>query len=345
MIFHFARKQMTTVRQLIQTSPAKANELLARLADTSDSAIKTRERLFTELKEELELLASLEEEHLFPVMRKYKETKALVSDALADNRLTRKLLAELEQIPKESEDFSGKVIELRKVFQQHVRDEKKEFVPAILKALSDEDAQAIVEKIEAGKAEIEEIKRAEAEQRRAEARQARERVESAQRSAEGVIDTIRVGAEEAQKIAQTAHGNLQDGLNSATEMAQHSTDQVWHVFSRSGEQAQELTRRASQNVVVMTETSTVLARGFQDLSHEWVSLVQERLQANLEGFRALARCRSLPDLMAVQSGLVRTRLEQTINGTRRMAAVNSRVADEANQAMTVRIPNTSRPPA
>jgi hypothetical protein len=334
---------MTTIRQLIQTSPAKANELLARLADTSESAIKTRERLFTELKEELDLLASLEEEHLFPVLRKHKQTKALVSDALADNRQTRKLLAELEQIPKESEDFAVKVIELRKTFQQHVRDEKKEFLPAILKALSDEDAQEIVEKIEAEKAEIEEVKRAETEQRRAEARQARERVESAQRSAEGMIDTVRVGAEEAQKIARTAQGNLEDGLSSVSEMAQRSTDQVRHMVSQSGEQAQELTRRASQNVVVMTETSTVWVRGFQDLSQEWVSLVQERLQTNLEGFSALARCRSLPDLIAVQSGLVRTRLEQTINGTRRIAEVNGRVANEAAQAMAARIASTARP--
>jgi hypothetical protein len=336
---------MTTIRQLIQTSPAKANELLARLADTSESAIKTRERLFTELKEELDLLASLEEEHLFPVLRKHKQTKALVSDALADNRQTRKLLAELEQIPKESEDFAVKVIELRKTFQQHVRDEKKEFLPAILKALSDEDAQEIVEKIEAEKAEIEEVKRAETEQRRAEARQARERVESAQRSAEGMIDTVRVGAEEAQKIARTAQGNLEDGLSSVSEMAQRSTDQVRHMVSQSGEQAQELTRRASQNVVVMTETSTVWVRGFQDLSQEWVSLVQERLQTNLEGFSALARCRSLPDLIAVQSGLVRTRLEQTINGTRRIAEVNGRVANEAAQAMAAQIANTARPSA
>jgi hypothetical protein len=336
---------MTTIRQLVQTSPAKANELLARLADTSESAIKTRERLFTELKEELDLLASLEEEHLFPVLRKHKQTKALVSDALADNRQTRKLLAELEQIPKESEDFAVKVIELRKTFQQHVRDEKKEFLPAILKALSDEDAQEIVEKIEAEKAEIEEVKRAETEQRRAEARQARERVESAQRSAEGMIDTLRVGAEEAQKIARTAQGNLEDGLSSVSEMAQRSTDQVRHMVSQSGEQAQELTRRASQNVVVMTETSTVWVRGFQDLSQEWVSLVQERLQTNLEGFSALARCRSLPDLIAVQSGLVRTRLEQTINGTRRIAEVNGRVANEAAQAMAAQIANTARPSA
>ena len=53
---------MTTIRQLIQTGPAKANELFAKLGDTSDTAVKTRERLFTELKEELELLARLEEE-------------------------------------------------------------------------------------------------------------------------------------------------------------------------------------------------------------------------------------------------------------------------------------------
>jgi hypothetical protein len=48
---------MTTIRQLIQNGPAKANEFFAKLADTSDTAVKTRERLFADLKEELELLA------------------------------------------------------------------------------------------------------------------------------------------------------------------------------------------------------------------------------------------------------------------------------------------------
>ena len=37
---------MTTIRQLIQNGPAKANELFAKLGDTSDTAV-TRERLFT----------------------------------------------------------------------------------------------------------------------------------------------------------------------------------------------------------------------------------------------------------------------------------------------------------
>lgn len=43
-----------TLRTLMQAGPAKANELLTRLAETSDGALKTRERLFAELKAELE---------------------------------------------------------------------------------------------------------------------------------------------------------------------------------------------------------------------------------------------------------------------------------------------------
>jgi stress response protein YsnF len=211
---------MTTIKQLIQTSPTKANELIARLLDTSDTAIKTRERLLADLKAELELLAKLEEEHLFPVLRKHKETKDLVSDALNDNKQTRKLLAELERFPKGSEEFAPKVVELRKAFQQSVRDERKELLPAVLKVLSDEEAQSIVEKIEEGKAEIEEAKRAEADQRRADARQEREQDEKLlaeqNEAAERDLDTrnaarqtMEVMAESSRQIVQSAAENFQ----------------------------------------------------------------------------------------------------------------------------------------
>jgi len=87
--FFLLEARMTTIRQLIQTSPAKANELFAKLAETSENAVKTRERLFADLKEELELLARLEEDHIFPVLRKHKAMKRLVTEALDDNKLTR----------------------------------------------------------------------------------------------------------------------------------------------------------------------------------------------------------------------------------------------------------------
>src|SRR5215204_5555348 len=161
---------MTTIKQLLQTSPTRSNELFARLLDTSESAVKTRQRLLDELKEELALLAQLEEQHLFPLLRKHKEMRDVVRDAIEDNKQTKRLLAEIEEVPVNSEDFSGKVANLRNVFQQHVRDDKKELLPAIVKVLSNEEAQDVADNIVAGKADIEQARRTEADQRRAEER-------------------------------------------------------------------------------------------------------------------------------------------------------------------------------
>src|ERR687885_318902 len=105
--------------------PSRANELFAKLAETSDGAVKTRERLFAELKAELELHTSLEEEHLFPILRRNPETKGLVADAAKDNKELRAKLAELDALPKTDEAFPERLKELRKAFRQHARDEKR----------------------------------------------------------------------------------------------------------------------------------------------------------------------------------------------------------------------------
>jgi phage-related minor tail protein len=365
---------MTTIRQLIQTSPARANELFAKLVDTSETAVKTRERLFVDLKEELELLASLEEQHLFPVLRKHKDLKDLVREALNDNKATRKLLTELDHTPKESEEFATRVAELRRVFQQHVRDDKKELLPAVLKALSDEEAEAVVERIEAGKAEIEEAKRAEAEERRAEARREREkaeaeqaRIEAAERAeaeerratarrereevkrvqqaAETVVNTAWAAPKAAQQTAKSAQEVAQTSVSTVVEVAQRTTDQVTEVFGAARQRTQELTKRATENLQVVTQSSAILARGIQEASGECLEMVQERMQKNLDGMNALVRCRSLPEFLEAQGSLLRANLELTLTNSRRIAELSSRVASTATRTKTAGASQSGNHPA
>jgi len=325
---------MTTIRQLIQTSPARANELFAKLVDTSENAVKTREKLFAELKEELELLASLEEQHLFPVLRKHKDLKDLVREALNDNKATRKLLTELDHTPKESEEFATRVAELRRVFQQHVRDDKKELLPAVLKALSDEEAEAVVERIEAEKAEIEEAKRAEAEERRAEVRREREEAKRVQQAAETVVNTAWAAPRTAQQAATAAQEVARSGAGAGAEVARRMTEQVTEVSGAGGQRTQQLTERATQNLQAVTQSSAVLARGIQEASGECLEMVQERMQKNLDGVNALFRCRSLPEFLEAQSSLMRDNLELTLANSRRIAELSARVAETAARAAT-----------
>jgi chromosome segregation ATPase len=362
---------MTTIRQLIQTSPARANELFAKLVDTSETAVKTRERLFAELKDELELFTSLEEQHLFPVLRKHKELKDLVREALSDNKATRKLLTELDHTPKDSEEFAARVAELRRVFQQHVRDEKKELLPAVLKALSDEEAESVVEGFEAGKAEVEEAKRAEAEQRRAEtrrerekaeaeqarleearraeaaerraaAREEREEAERIQQAAEAVVNTAWAAPQAAQRAARTTQEIVKGSVSTTAEVAQRTTDQVATVFGAVGERAQKLTERTSQTLQTVAQTGTVLARGVQEASEEYLEMVQDRMRTNLDGMNALAACRTLPDFLAAQGALFRSNLELTLTNSRRMAELSTRLTGVAADAARVASPEAER---
>jgi stress response protein YsnF len=166
-----------SLRTLMQEGSSKVNDLFARLSDTSEGAVKTREKLFGELKAELELHANLEEEFLFPLLRKNPETRGLVAEAIADNKNLRSRLTDLEALPKNGEAFLPLVTELQKAYRQHSRDEKKELLPAVQSALSAEQVQQVAEKMEAGIAEVEQARQDEAEERRAKARREREQAE------------------------------------------------------------------------------------------------------------------------------------------------------------------------
>src|SRR5215218_4425876 len=111
------------------------------------------------------------------------------------------------------------------------------------------------------------------------------------------------------------------------------SDQVTKVLGFNGPQSEELARRSSQNLQAVSQASTVLARGAQEVSREMVQLVQDRLERNVEAVNRLAGTRSVQDFVAVQSDLARDGLQQVIDTNKRIAEVSLRIVDEAARAL------------
>ena len=113
-------------------------------------------------------------------------------------------------------------------------------------------------------------------------------------------------------------------------------------LNRTGEQAQELARQSSQNFTVMTEAGSILSRGFQDISQEWFGLMQG---APSEERRRVHRPRALPVDSRLhwpfKTNWLSDRLQHTIEAVRRMAAVSTRIADEATRTVAERQPTGS----
>jgi hypothetical protein len=291
---------MTSFKQLIQTSPVRANDLFAKLIDTSEGAIKTRQRLFGELKEELDFLAKQEEQHLFPALKKHKELKNLVREAVEDNRHTKTLLDEIEHTSPETEEFASKVVELKKVFQQHVRDDKKELLPAVRKVLSDDETASVVEKIETQKAELEETKRAEAQERRAEARRVHKSVEQAERAI-GAVDDLR------QELSATGEQIAQGVVESIAQ----GSDQAAHLFG--------------------VEAGERFLHDLPAVSRAWLELWHARLQRNLDDMVAIARSRTFPELIGAQASMIHHNIAMLIENSQHLIHSSMRISHSAGQ--------------
>jgi hypothetical protein len=188
----------------------------------------------------------------------------LLSASISDNEETASLLAELEGMQKSSGEFLGKVAELRKAFQRHIRDDRKQLLPAVLKVLSDEEAQAVADQVEDELASLSDAKDVEA------------------RTPAGMNPAARSGL---------------DGVDDVVRMG--------------------------------TDSAHTVATSVQDLSQEYLSMSQKRLQTNLDGWTKLSQCRSLQDLTKAQVSLMQDNLELTLQNSFRLADLAVKLAEKA----------------
>jgi DNA repair exonuclease SbcCD ATPase subunit len=285
-----AKEELMSLRTVMQAGPAKANELFAKLLDTSNSAVKTREKLFTELKAELELHVSLEEQHLFPVLRRNIETKGLVADAIKDNKDLRAKLAELEALPKNEESFPERLKELQRTFRQHARDDKRELLPAVQRALSDEQVQGVAEKMEAGVAEAERARQDEAEERRLKARQERERAErQVERQAEAERAQQAAAEQARQEEAEQRRAKARQERAEATREAEQQA---------LAQEAQEVADPTAEAVARTATTAPASALHFVKATTKLRLRVGEEMQGARDGYLGTVRG-ALPNLQVV----------------------------------------------
>ncbi|MBV9748092.1 MAG: hemerythrin domain-containing protein [Acetobacteraceae bacterium] len=364
-----------TLRTLMQAGPAKANELFARLAETSDGAVKTRERLFAELKTELETHVDLEEQHLYPVLRKHAETKDLVAGAIKDNKELRAKLAELEALPKNDEAFLAKLSELRKAFRQHARDEAKELLPAVQKALSEEQVQGITERMEASLADAEQARHDEEEQRRAAAKQERERAEAQERAEEAAerereaaarrtreaalrtaaavrqasdigAETARRGAEAGAETVQRVGGAAADavcqGVEDLAERQHEVVQQAAERFQAMSQRVAEAAQSNTENLRALMFLPHSAQRGLQDLQRSVVGLVEGVVRTNLRATQELFQLANPGALIELQQRFAREYLEVLMQGTATLVRATRRAAEETLRPLEQQIEQRRR---
>jgi len=131
---------------LLKHDHREVSKLFAQIKK-SDGGEK-QEKLFKNLKQELELHTKLEETHLYPVLMKHEQTKDLAKHAREEHGEVKKLLKQMSALSVGDDEWADLCQQLQSGVEDHVEEEENEMFPAAEKALDKTQIDEIGKKIE-----------------------------------------------------------------------------------------------------------------------------------------------------------------------------------------------------
>ncbi|HYP01656.1 MAG TPA: hemerythrin domain-containing protein [Pyrinomonadaceae bacterium] len=128
---------------LLKTDHKKVAGIFEKLDDTTERAEKTREELFTKLKQELDLHAHIEEKIFYPAIKQAEETREITLEALQEHHVVKVLLRELDAMGVTSETWTAKLKVLKENVEHHVEEEEDEMFKKARTVLSTEQLEEL----------------------------------------------------------------------------------------------------------------------------------------------------------------------------------------------------------
>jgi hemerythrin superfamily protein len=296
------------VVQLIKREHTKTSGLFDKLVDTSDNALKTRERLFDELKFCLEAHNQVVQSVVYPILLQNPETRDLVPELREQNERSR-MIDELEQTPKDDEDFLAKLKGLRKIVEQHLRAEERQVFPAIKKVVGDDEAQELAKRIAA---------------------ELREETQEAQARAEDTASAP--GRAAAAATSAIAAGPLQ--LANVAAQVLQATETLF-----------QTSRQTADDLQAFMAAPAATARVAQEVQKVWIDYFGRTAAMNARGAQELSRCSNMQQLAELQGRLIRNNLNGWLEGTAETLRIAGRVSSDALHQIEDRVGHTAEEPA
>ena len=137
---------------LLKTDHEKVAGIFEQLDETTERAEKTREELFTKLKQELDVHAHIEETILYPVLKQEAETREITLEGVEEHHVIKLLLRELAAMQVDTEQWTAKLKVLKENVEHHVEEEEGEMFKGAREILSKQQLEELGTRMEAEKA-------------------------------------------------------------------------------------------------------------------------------------------------------------------------------------------------
>jgi hypothetical protein len=140
--------------RLLKQDHDKVKGMMDKLGKTTERAEVTRTEGLDELKHELTIHESIEEEILYPALKEFAKTKDIALEAYEEHHVVDSILSELEQTPVGDETWAAKFSVMRENLEHHIEEEENEMFKQARQVMDEGELSELGDRMEARKEQL-----------------------------------------------------------------------------------------------------------------------------------------------------------------------------------------------
>jgi Hemerythrin HHE cation binding domain len=139
---------------LLKDDHRKVKKLLAELESTTERGVKTREELFTKVKQELVVHEAIEEEIFYPALKEHPKTKEIALEGYEEHHVVDTVMAEIEGVAYDDEKWGAKFTVMKENLEHHIEEEEGEMFKQARQVFDQDELAQLGESMKARKDDL-----------------------------------------------------------------------------------------------------------------------------------------------------------------------------------------------
>jgi hemerythrin superfamily protein len=139
---------------LLKEDHQKVKKMLGELESTTERGVKTREELFTKVKQELVVHEAIEEEIFYPALKQHPKTKAIALEGYEEHHVVDTVMAEIEGVAYDDEKWGAKFTVMKENLEHHIEEEEGEMFKQAKQVFDEDELAQLGESMLARKEEL-----------------------------------------------------------------------------------------------------------------------------------------------------------------------------------------------
>ena len=139
---------------LLKEDHRKVKKMLAELESTTERGVKTREELFTKVKQELVVHEAIEEEIFYPALKEHPKTKEIALEGYEEHHVVDTVMAEIQGVAYDDEKWGAKFTVMKENLEHHIEEEEGEMFKQARQVFDQDELTQLGESMKARKEDL-----------------------------------------------------------------------------------------------------------------------------------------------------------------------------------------------